>query len=978
MNAVRLRKLCFFAAAFCVVLLVSGPAVGAEYQYARLLVDEDALVNQSQASKNYGSLIDLLVGDVTSHPIHDGGLCRSYLKWDVGSVLPADATVVNAELLLCLHETYPSFQQRTIESCYVPTDTWTEGTITWSTAPAYNAATTGIVTSTFNSPNSYYCWNVTPDVITAMGDNGVYSTAMVMQGEPAGYWNNFYSRDLTPLPDYRPYLEIVYTVPGTVVSGGSEGYNPQPGSGLDFGPTGLPPIPADFFGPGSDPFEGQISLGGGGTPMVINRTEGVYLPDSAPSAEVPTEIQGMSLKSTEPIRVTFDGGMVESFFDVFVELDMPSPGTAIVSAAGGGGGGGCIYQETPLQQLRLEFVNVNDPLDTKELQIPGGVYPQQIMMAESTELNWQGEITKEGEVLGYDGFYMPEGQIAHCELMYDAAPTGMLDYSPLQEVPPRFCITTEQQWLEALGIERVRGFTNTEWDEYISQFNDNASEPYPDTTFLPPELYVCGPEGGGDGTCECEDPQEAGLVMKWGDDSCEDGEDYASAWVYEYAEDPDLTGCVLTTTVYPPCGMNIVSIGLKDVNGNIRGWYWNVAAAGAVPPYPAGTIACSPAPGPGPGAVPTSISIDLTKTGVGAATPAAASYSNNPAFDITKVAQATFDENNTWIDQTQMPAPGSGVMANWNYWKNLVVTKKTPPAAVDSKYYVKWSQKPKVINEPNDPKTIYGWDERSNYHWRPIVADDWLCEDDRPVTDIHWWGSFLGWNDPEQLPSILPKAFHIAIWTDIPVGADPDVDFSHPGFIVWENYCDNWVWNFYGYDRDPHWGEEEPNVDYEPWETCFQFNQLLSQDEWFYQDPNMIWPWDDLGLQDPYPNGTVYWLSISAVYDPDLSSIPHPWGWKTREPSWNDDAVRIWEVTPPNIDYPPGYPPANWPPSIGYEWEQGDPIWWPTEADSWDVCFELTTNEPAPEEPNADLNEDGIVDFSDFAVMADQWLTSGP
>ena len=28
--------------------------------------------------------------------------------------------------------------------------------------------------------------------------------------------------------------------------------------------------------------------------------------------------------------------------------------------------------------------------------------------------------------------------------------------------------------------------------------------------------------------------------------------------------------------------------------------------------------------------------------------------------------------------------------------------------------------------------------------------------------------------------------------------------------------------------------------------------------------------------------------------------------------------------------------------------------------------------------PSADLNRDGIVDFIDFAILADQWLETGP
>jgi hypothetical protein len=235
------------------------------------------------------------------------------------------------------------------------------------------------------------------------------------------------------------------------------------------------------------------------------------------------------------------------------------------------------------------------------------------------------------------------------------------------------------------------------------------------------------------------------------------------------------------------------------------------------------------------------------------------------------------------------------------------------------------------------------------------VADDWKCEDDRPITDIHWWGSFIGWNQP-HLPPVVPKAFHIGIWTDIP---DPDPcdpnDFSHPAHLIWENYCDNWVWNFAGYDRDPR-GPNEPNEPNELEDACFQFTQLLSQDEWFYQEPND-------------PNGRVYWLSIAAIYDPNDYNNPnfYPWGWKTREHFFNDDAVRIWDA---NI----------WPPHVCTWYNGGDPIRWPDPNTSWDMAFELTTNRPDTNLPpgSPDLNHDGMVDFKDFAIFAAHWLKSVP
>ena len=114
---------------------------------------------------------------------------------------------------------------------------------------------------------------------------------------------------------------------------------------------------------------------------------------------------------------------------------------------------------------------------------------------------------------------------------------------------------------------------------------------------------------------------------------------------------------------------------------------------------------------------------------------------------------------------------------------------------------------------------------------RAIVADDWVCMDDKPIKGIHWWGSFKGWTEPNQVPpNEMPSAFHIGIWTDVP---DPDPcdpnTFSHPNELIWENICDCYVWSFAGYDMDPR-GEGENDA-------CFKFDQLLSQDKWFYQDP---------------------------------------------------------------------------------------------------------------------------------------------
>jgi len=374
---------------------------------------------------------------------------------------------------------------------------------------------------------------------------------------------------------------------------------------------------------------------------------------------------------------------------------------------------------------------------------------------------------------------------------------------------------------------------------------------------------------------------------------------------------------------------------MQDVNGNICSWWWNVPTA--IFPFD----------------VPTTVKIDTTKInaaagiGLAAATPGASGCAINPAFDLTKVASIIADENANLMGGTPAPPPGGQTGAVWNYWHNLSVTPKLPATGANSKWYVKWSRPPQEI----EPGLINGWDEVSIYDPQqqyPIMADDWLCEDERPITDIHWWGSFVGWTQPD-LPSILPVAFRIGIWKDIPASVD---GFSHPGELIWENECTTAVWNFAGYDEDPRVGDP----DHQENEACFQWAQFLSQDEWFWQEPNEV-------------TGTnIYWLSIAAVYDASVDFADpdfYPWGWKTKphqvEPP--DDAVRITDAT-------------VWPPIVGAAWTGGNPVEW--QGVSWDLSFELTTNEPKCPGLVADLNDDCIVNLPDFAVLAGDWLNTSP
>jgi hypothetical protein len=219
----------------------------------------------------------------------------------------------------------------------------------------------------------------------------------------------------------------------------------------------------------------------------------------------------------------------------------------------------------------------------------------------------------------------------------------------------------------------------------------------------------------------------------------------------------------------------------------------------------------------------------------------------------------------------------------------------------------KWSQPPQRWI-PDD--AYNGWDEFSVYGEWQIVADDWVCQTQAPVTDIHWWGSFIDWYHP-YAPTVMPAAFHIAFWTDVPANpADPG-SFSHPGQVIWETYCDNFTCEFVGWDFDPRIPRRGPM---DPPEATFKFTQNLPPDQWFWQDPDV----------------NIYWISIAAVYHKQAPLYPFGWKTRPRDPSSPapDDGVLIWDPTAP---------------VLGAVYVMGGPIWYPTPEDSWDLAFELTS-----------------------------------
>ncbi len=219
--------------------------------------------------------------------------------------------------------------------------------------------------------------------------------------------------------------------------------------------------------------------------------------------------------------------------------------------------------------------------------------------------------------------------------------------------------------------------------------------------------------------------------------------------------------------------------------------------------------------------------------------------------------------------------------------------------------YIKWSQPPVINANSPEPDCFWGWNEISIYDTDqyPMVADDWRCSDYRPVSNIHWWGSYVDYQNNVP-PANAPDSFHIGVWTDVPAGVDQP--YSHPGTLVWEWTVQPWDLN-----------ETHVSCDFHPAympapDSCFKYDFIIPQYEWFWQEG---------------PDN-IYWISIAAIYD---SGVPEQnmWGWTTRPHYYNDDAVRIFET------------------SLGTDFIAGEPIEEP-EGYSWDMAFELSTPEWCP------------------------------
>jgi len=157
-----------------------------------------------------------------------------------------------------------------------------------------------------------------------------------------------------------------------------------------------------------------------------------------------------------------------------------------------------------------------------------------------------------------------------------------------------------------------------------------------------------------------------------------------------------------------------------------------------------------------------------------------------------------------------------------------------------------------------------GWDVAMNWSYSP--ADDWLCTESGPVSDIHMWYS---WQDDAEG---LFAGVALTIWSDSPDPDGPGPLFSHPDEVLWGDAffvaSGDVTTRLYGIG-DQGWYDPATGSSYRPDHS--EYHQLNVDD-----------------IQDPFIQeaGTVYWLQVDIIWY--LGGFA---GWKTSLDHFNDNAV---------------------------------------------------------------------------------------
>ena len=232
-----------------------------------------------------------------------------------------------------------------------------------------------------------------------------------------------------------------------------------------------------------------------------------------------------------------------------------------------------------------------------------------------------------------------------------------------------------------------------------------------------------------------------------------------------------------------------------------------------------------------------------------------------------------------------------------------------------------------------------GWDVCLFHPW--FVADDFVCGDDGPITNIHFWISYKGYD--EDIP-IDPCELEVGICGDDPCGL-PDTA--------------NWLWYWNS------WGGYGPlNINIRYYGSGNQGWYCPWTPQWAQGDHTSFFQVNITDIPDPAIQvyGEHYWLVIYAY-----TQEPYPVGWKTSDTDNGSPAIWTSSMSPG---------PSDWSP---LDFSPGPP------APTKDLAFVIAgePNEPEPE-PEPGIKWEQLPDpcergyhCHDGIHMADDWLCEG-
>ncbi|MEW6250533.1 MAG: hypothetical protein AB1716_07785 [Planctomycetota bacterium] len=180
-----------------------------------------------------------------------------------------------------------------------------------------------------------------------------------------------------------------------------------------------------------------------------------------------------------------------------------------------------------------------------------------------------------------------------------------------------------------------------------------------------------------------------------------------------------------------------------------------------------------------------------------------------------------------------------------------VVTLFVVPAVAD------WNPgQPYKMHFPQLPDPE-GWDVMGTFP--KVLADDWLCTETGPVTDIHFWGSWR-----EGLVGQI-TAIDLSIHANNP--GPPSTPVNPP---LWARRFFPGQWRERVYGTGPQ-GWFNPNTGF-----------------WRRPDHSIYYQYNFVGIEQPFTQlrGTIYWLDVSVH-----TQTGYEWGWKTSLNHFMDDAV---------------------------------------------------------------------------------------